>query len=150
MKVQFETIIDVNLMDVWKTFVDQDQRARWQRDFHAYEQVSGSAGHPGSVARLTFVERNRERTLSETITERREANFLAATYASDEGTSLIVHQFEAIHENRTRCTSWGNLRFNGIAKVTSLFSAKAIKNRMEDDMQRLKLLLESNVAGANH
>ena len=88
--------------------------------------------------------------LSESITERREENFLAATYASDEGTSLFVHQFDAVNENQTRWTSWGNFRFRGLAKMTSLFTASVIRNRIEGDMQRFKLLLESNTAGENH
>lgn len=150
MKTQFEIIIDASLSDVWDIFIDQNQRVRWQRDFYSYEQVSGSAGHPGSVAKLTFVENDRTRTLTESITERRDASFLAASYASDEGTSLIVHKFAAIDTNQTHWASWGNFRFRGIAKITSLFKANSIKKRMEGDMQRFKLLVETDVVGANH
>jgi len=149
MKIQFEIIINANLSNVWGVFVDHDQRARWQRDFHAYEQVSGSAGHPGSVAKLTFIVNDQKRKLTESITERRDASFLAASYASDDGTSLIVHKFAEIDKNQTHWASWGNFRFRGIAKITSLFKANAIRNRMEGDMQRFKLLLETDVAGAN-
>ena len=46
---------------------------------------------------------------------------MAATYASDEETLLFVHQFEAVNESR-----------------------------IEEGMQRFKLLLESDLAGANH
>jgi hypothetical protein len=88
--------------------------------------------------------------LTETITERREEQFFATTFASDKGTSLFAHQFEAVDENQTRQTSWGNFRFHDLAKMTPFFTESAIKNLIEGGMQRFKLILESDIAGANH
>jgi|APSaa5957512493_1039668.scaffolds.fasta_scaffold194970_1 hypothetical protein len=75
MTPESELIVDASFPDVWKIFIDVDQRARWQQSFSAYEKISGTVGQPRSVGEITLVEKDRQRVLTERITERRGESF---------------------------------------------------------------------------
>lgn len=148
MKHKFEITIDASRQKVWAAFDNPDNLRRWQQNFHSYTHRSGQPGREGAVAELVFDENGKEIVLTETITERREPDFLAAMYESDHGSTLIVNHFEEIDENTTRWTSWCNFTFRGFMKFKSLFVAGSIRRRTEGDMQRFKLMVESDQAGS--
>ena len=146
MKINFEQVIHADLKTVWAAFDNADNMARWQQNFESYTHKAGKPGEPGAIAELVYNEGKKRIVLKETITERREPDFLAGTYESSHGTTLIVNHFEAIDDNTTRWTSWCNFSFKGAMKFFSLFLAGAIRKRTEGDMQRFKLLVESERA----
>lgn len=148
MKLKFEQVIDADLATVWAAFDNAENMKRWQLNHESYTQTSGEPGRPGSTAELVFDENGKRVVLTETVTERREPDFLAGTYDSPHGTTLIVNHFEAVGENATRWTSWCNFTFNGFMKLMSLFIAGAIRRRTEGDMQRFKLMVETDQAGS--
>lgn len=145
MKFSVDVLIRANVQQVWAAFDDADSMHRWQQNFHAYNPISGKPGEVGAVAQLTFDEDGRKVRLTETITERRDRSFFAATYVSDHGTALIVNRFEAVDDDSTRWTSWVNFRFSGIRKLLSIFAAGVVKQRRDGDMQRFKLMVESDL-----
>lgn len=147
MKLSFAITIDAGIDTVWAAFNDSSNMARWQQNFHSYAHKSGTPGQPGAVAELTFDENGKKVVLTETIMERREKSFLAAAYETDGGSTIIVNQFAAIGGNETRWTSWCNFRFRGLMKIMSIFAAGTIRKRTEGDMQRFKLMVESDNAG---
>jgi uncharacterized protein YndB with AHSA1/START domain len=146
MKLNFEQIIDADRQTVWAAFENPGNMTRWQQNLESYSHISGVLGQPGAKAELTYNEGSRKITLTETVTERREPDLFAGTYESVHGTTLIVNHFAAIDENTTRWSSWCNFRFRGFMRFASLFVASAIRKRTEGDMQRFKLLVESDVA----
>jgi uncharacterized protein YndB with AHSA1/START domain len=145
-KFNFDVTIDANVDAVWAAFDNPDNRRRWQTNFHAYEHKTGEPGQPGATAELTFDEKGKLVVLTETITERRERSFLACTYESGQGTTTIVNQFADIEGKQTRWTSWCRFSFTGFMKVMSLFMGGAIRKRTEADMQRFKLMVETDEA----
>jgi uncharacterized protein YndB with AHSA1/START domain len=147
MKLKFKTEIDAGIEDVWAAFSDTANLERWVRNFRAFSPLSGEPGQPGSVAEFVFEERGRPVTLKATVTERREPDFLASTYESPQGNSLIVHHFDRISDDRTRWSVWGNFTFTGVMKYLSVFLAGSIRRRTEGNMQRFKLMVESDLAG---
>ena len=147
MKQRFEVTIDAGLGTVWAAFDDADNLPRWQSNLQAYVHKSGARGQPGAVTELIYDERGRKVVLKQTITERREPDFMAASYETPQATTLIVNHFEAIGNEQTRWSSWCNYRFSGLMKVTSLFVAGAIRKRAQGDMERFKLMVESDLAG---
>lgn len=149
MKLNFEILIDATLDTVWAAFDNPDNMSRWQQNFHSYTHKSGEPGQPGSVAELVYNEKGKMIVLTETMTERRDANFLAGTYESVHGTTVIVNRFEKVDENTTRWASWCNFSFRGFMKFMSLFISGIIRKRTEGDMQRFKLMVESDQAGAS-
>ncbi|MBT8132296.1 MAG: SRPBCC family protein [Gammaproteobacteria bacterium] len=148
MKLNSEVIIDASLKAVWDAFTDAKNLARWQQNFVSCTQKSGAPGQPGSVAELHYDEKGRTVVLTETVAERREQEFLAASYQSSTGSNLIVNRFEAVSSTATRWTMWCNFKFNGVMKLLSVFAGGAIRSRVEGDMQRFKLMVESDLSGA--
>ena len=86
--------------------------------------------------------------MTETVTERRKPHFMAGTYDTSRAKSLIVNHFEVINDNTTRFISYTNMNFKGTMKIMSLFIAKSIRARTEADLNRFKLLVETEAAGA--
>jgi len=146
MKQKYEIIIDASCERVWAAFDDHENRVRWQRNFCCCRQISGQPRLPGAVAELVFDERGKRVVLTETITERRDGSFLAAIYESAQGATIMVNHFDSIDENSTRWSSWCNFRFNGMMKFMSLFAGSRIRARMEDDMARFRLMIETDEA----
>lgn len=148
MKLNSEVTIDASLEEVWSAFEDVRNLVRWQQNFVSCSQKSGVPGQPGSVAELTYEEKGKTVVLTEMIAERREQEFLAASYRSRYGSTLIVNRFEAVGKTATRWTMWCNFNFSGVMKLVSVFTGGAIRKRVEGDMQRFKLMVESDLAGA--
>jgi uncharacterized protein YndB with AHSA1/START domain len=148
MKLKFETIIDASLDTIWAAFNNPDNMARWQQNLESINHISGERGQPGAVSELVYDEKGRKVVLTETITERREPDFLAGTYETSMSKTLIVNHFEPVDENSTRWTSWCNFTSKGFMKIMSLFVSVAIRKRTEADMQRFKLMVETDQASA--
>ena len=147
MKLNYEISIDASLDRVWAAFDNPANMRRWQQNFHSHTHKSGQPGQPGSVGELVFDENGRKVVLKETITERRAPDFLAAIYESGQGSTLVVNHFKAIDANTTHWSSWCNITFRGMMKFMSLFVAGRVRRRTEADMQRFKLMVESDEAG---
>lgn len=148
MKLRLETVIDADLETVWAAFDNPDNMRRWQQNLQAFRHVSGEPGQPGAISELVYDENGRKVIMKETITERRQPDFLTGIYETPMGKTLIVNHFEAIGDNSTRWTAWCNFTFRGLMKITSLFVAGMIRKRSESDMQRFKLMVETDQASA--
>ena len=146
MKQKFEVVIGASKEKVWAAMDNPDNMGRWQSGFHSYTHKTGDPGQVGSTAELVFDENGKHVALLETVTERREPDFIAGTYEADHGTTIIVNHFEAIDENSTRWTSWCNFQFRGLMKLMSIFVAGAIRKRTQGDMERFKLMVETDEA----
>ena len=148
MKLKFETVIDASLDTVWAAFDNPENMTRWQQNLESFKHVSGEPGQAGTVSELIYDEKGRKVVLEETITERRQPDFLAGTYDSPMGKTLIVNHFEAVDDNSTRWTTWCNFTFKGFMKIMSLFISGIIRKRTEADMERFKLMVETDQASA--
>lgn len=146
MKFKFETVIDADLETVWAAFDNPDNMSRWQQNLESFRHVFGEQGQPGAVSELVYDEKGKKVILKETITERRQPDFLAGTYESPMGKTLIVNHFEAVDDNSTCCTTWCNVNFQGFMKIMSLFVGGVIRKRIAADMQRFKLMVETDQA----
>ncbi|MDH3439226.1 MAG: SRPBCC family protein [Gammaproteobacteria bacterium] len=147
MKLNFEIEIDAGLDDVWTAFTNPDNMRRWVQNFESFTPKSGIPGQPGATAEVAFNENGKRVVMLETITERRDPNFLAGSYETDHGKTVIVNHFEAIDESHTRWTSWCRFTMTGFLRLMSLFVGRIVRKRTEGDMQRFKLMVESDLAG---
>ena len=143
MKLKAEVIVDADPAIVWRYFDDPDNLAKWQPTLKSFAQKSGEPGHPDGVCELHYEEKGRVRIVTETITARREPDFLAGTRESDSGNAVVVNHFEKAGEGRTRWVAFWNHTFKGLTKLTILFTHRSIRKRIEDDMNRFKLLVET-------
>ncbi len=147
MKMKSEQIIYASRDFVWATFDNPDNLSRWQPTLESFTHKSGEPGQPGAISELVYDENGSKVVMTETVTERQQPNFMAGIYDSQWARTLIVNHFEAIDDNTTRFISYANMSFKGFMKVMSLFVAKSIRARAEADLNRFKLLVETEAAG---
>ena len=147
MKLNFEIEIDAPIDDVWAAFTNPDNMGRWMQNFESSRAVSGEPGQPGAIAEVVFNEKGKRVVLKETVTERRDPDFLAGTYDSDTGSTHIVNHFVRVDGVRTKWTSWCRFSFTGMMRFFSIFIGGAIRKRTEGDMNRFKLMVETDFAG---
>lgn len=146
MKLKFDITIDAGMETVWAAFDDPDNMTRWMQNLESFTHQSGEPGQPGAVSLLVYDENGRKVEMKETLTERREPDFIAGVYETDWGKTLIVNNFTAVDENTTRWESWCNFSFKGFMKIMAIFLTGSIAKRTEGDMNRFKLLVESDAA----
>ena len=146
MKLKYELVIDADRDTVWEAFDSTENLLRWQPTLQRFDHRSGEAGQPGAISELTYEEDGRQVVITETLTERREPDFMAGIYESKHATMLHVNTFEETEDGRTRWTSWCNMNFKGLMKLFSIFMIKSFRQRTEDDMQRFKLMVETDLA----
>jgi uncharacterized protein YndB with AHSA1/START domain len=147
MKVQTQVLIDADRETVWRAFDNPDNMTRWQPTLKSVTHKSGDPGQPGALSELVYDENGRDVVMTERITERRDPDFLAGSYESNWGTTVIVNHFEKAGDGQTRWISYSRHSFKGVMRFLALFMRKSICKRLDDDMQRFKLLVESQVAG---
>ncbi len=146
MKLKFETVIDARRDAVWAAFDNSENMTRWQQNLVSFNHISGEPGQPGTVSELTYDQKGKKVVLKETIMERRDPDFLSGAYESTMGKTLIVNHFEVVDQNSTRWTSWCNFTFQGYMKIMSLFISSMIHKRTKADMERFKLMVETDQA----
>lgn len=147
MKSQTQVLIDADRETVWRAFNNPDNMNRWQPTLKSFAHKSGEPGQTGAVSELVYDEKGREIIMTERITERRDPDFLAGRYESNWGTTIIVNHFEKVGDGQTRWISYSRHSFKGVMRFLAIFMRKSICKRLDDDMQRFKLLVESQVAG---
>ena len=79
----------------------------------------------------------------ETVTERREPDFMAGTCESAMVKTIIVNHFEGLGVGRTRWSLYANHTFKGIYKLFGLFLGSSIRQRNEELMNNFKLHTET-------
>ncbi len=146
MKHKTGVVIDADRATVWRLFDNADNLAKWQPTLTSFVHRSGAPGQPDAVAELTYDENGRKVVITETITARREPDFLAGTYESRWGAAVVVNQFEDAGDGATRWTAYHNHSFRGLMKILSLFRHRAIVGRIDDDAQRFKLFVETSLS----
>lgn len=143
MKIRTEVVIDADQKTVWRTFDDPENHKKWQPTLKSFETISGRQGHPGAISKLVYENKGREVRMTEFVTERREPHFMAGSYEADWGKAIVVNQFEDAGDGRTRWVAWWNYTFRGFSRLTAPFMKRSIAKRIDDDLQRFKLMVES-------
>lgn len=143
MKLKTAIVIDADRATVWRLFVDHDHLKHWQPTLQSFRHVSGSAETQDAVTELVYDENGRKVTLTETITARREPDFIGGTYASELGSVVVLHRFEDTPGGRTRWTGHWNQGFTGAMKYLAFLFRPKFRRRVRDDMARFKAFVES-------
>jgi len=147
MKHKTEILIDADRDTVWRTFDDSDNMKQWQPTLKSFTHRSGTPGQPDAVSELVYEENGSEIVMTETITARREPSFLGGTYESKWGTVVVFNHFEETEDGKTLWIGHRNYAFKGLKKFMALFSWRSICERSDADMNRFKLLIETQIAG---
>ncbi len=148
MKMKYEANIQASRDFVWAIFDNPDMLSKWQPTLESFTHQAGEPGRPGAVSELIYDENGKKVVMTETVTERRQPQFLARTYDNAWAMTLIVNHFEEIDDKTTHFVSYTNMKFKGIMKIMALFVARSIRTRTEADLNRFKLLVETEAAGS--
>jgi len=147
MKMTYEAEIQAGRDFVFAMFDNPDMLDKWQPTLDSFRHLAGEAGKSGTVSELVYNEKGKKIVMTVTANERREPQFLAGTYDNAWATTFIVNHFEEVDDKTTRFVSYTNIRFKGFMNIMSFFVAKSIRARAEADLNRFKLLVETEAAG---
>ena len=146
MKTRHEIVIHSTPERIWAVFDDPALKPQWQPTLESVELTEGEAGQPGAVSQLVYALPGGPLHLTETISERREPDFLAAAYRGKGVKGLTVHHFERLEQGRSRWIVYSNYRFGGFRLWFSALRRDWTGPTSQDDLQRFKLLFESRQA----
>lgn len=141
---QAEVEIAAPLELTFAVFRDSDNLPLWLTGFRKIEYLRGEENQPGSYYRLTMVEDGRETIMTRQITALVENEHFAMAVESNMLTSEANFWFEAIGD-ATRITANSEYAGKGpFWKSVLWFSKQEIQSRQQDDLERLKVLVEKH------
>ena len=146
MKLRYEIDIDAGRDAVWAMLSSNELRPRWQASVASVNSVSGSPDAIGHVRRVTGTDGRQD--VLESITELRRPDFIAVIAEGADHKALVVDRLEASAARRTKWQRWSNVRFRGLKRFSAAFAAGRLRDRMIDDMNRFKLLAETEAESA--
>jgi uncharacterized membrane protein len=129
--------------EVWRAFDNRDNLRKWQTSLATLQQLSGTPGEVGAIARLMYEEGGHRLELQETVTVRREPEEFAGEYESAHARNTLVHHFTALAVDRTRWDVEAAFHFKGAAKFLAPMYRGRIEQRMRAESERFKTLLEA-------
>jgi uncharacterized protein YndB with AHSA1/START domain len=144
MKFKLELPIHKSRAEVWKAFDDPEKMKTWQPSLVRFEPVSGTPGQPGAVSKLTYRENDREFSLIETITDRREPELFNGVYDNPFAENSIHNEFIDQGDGQTLWVIETDYKFKTlIMKILGPLLKKNYIARTQRDMERFKEMAES-------
>jgi len=143
MKYKLELTLQKSRAEVWKVFDDPDNIDKWQPSLTKIERLEGTAGHPGSVAKLTFKSGEREYSLVEKVIYRAEPERLDNMYENEFADNSVKNTFLEKGGNGTLWKVDVEFKFKTILmRLIGPFVKKRFAANTQRDMERFKTLVE--------
>ena len=143
MKFKLELLIDKPRAEVWKAFDDPNRMKDWQPSLVSHDLIEGISGQPGAVSKLTYKQRDREFTLTETVTRRDEPNRLDGSYENEFAVNTVDNTFLERGTDKTLWVMDTEYKFKTfMMKFMGPLLKKNFVARTERDMQRFKEMVE--------
>jgi len=140
--------IDAPLELTFAEFNDPDNLPLWLTGFRKIEYLRGEENQPGSYYRLTMVEDGREIIMTEQIIASVENEHFAMTLESNMLVIEANYWFAPIG-NITRVTANSEYAGKGpFWKSVLWFSKEEMRTRQQDDLRRLKVMVEKHAMEA--
>lgn len=142
MKYALELTINKPRAEVWRMFDDPGNMDKWQPLLTKIERLEGVAGQPGSVAKLTYKNGEREYSLVEKVIYRQEPERLDGVYMNEFADNTIKNTFLDKGDE----TLWkveAEFKFKTLLmNLLSPFVRKRFVANTLRDMERFKTLIE--------
>ncbi len=144
MLTQSTVIINRPIKEVWDFFKDPNTLKQWLGGFQRFEQVSGIPGTVGAKAKHYFLERGKELVLEEEIIEVIHEKKFLGTLGSPMMVNTVTNYFNDLGNNKTEYSLSSDTQFKGFfwKQIGPLMKGE-FKKRQENDLQKLKQVLES-------
>jgi hypothetical protein len=147
MKFKIQLPINKSRAEVWKIFDDSSNMNKWQPTLVNFERLSGMAGQPGAVARLTYQSGEREFSLLEKVTFRAEPERLDGVYENEYAENVVKNTFLEQGKDTTLWKVEVEFKFKTLfMKVLGPLRKKNFVIRTQRDMERFKELAENSRA----
>ena len=144
MLTQSTVIINKSIKEVWEFFKNPDNLKLWLGGFQRFEQVSGTPGTVGAKAKHYFIERGKELVLDEEIIEVIPEKKFLGTLGSPMMVNTVTNYFNDLGNNQTEYSLSSDTQFKGFLwKQIGPLMKGEFKKRQENDLRRLKQVLES-------
>ena len=120
---------------------------KWQPTLVNFERLSGMAGQPGAIAKLTFKNGDREFSLTEKVAFRAEPERLDGVYENEFAENVIKNTFLEQSKDATLWKVEVEFKFKTLfMKVLGSLRKKNFVIRTQRDMERFKELAENSRA----
>ena len=145
MKYKLELTLQKPRAEVWRIFDDPNNMDKWQPTLTKIERLDGVAGQPGSVAKLTFKNGDREFSLIEKVTYRAEPERLDGVYENEFADNAVKNTFLERGSNETLWKVEVEFKFKTLAmRLIGPFVKKRFVANTQRDMDRFRTLVESS------
>lgn len=146
MKTENKVTIQATAGQVWQVFTDDSKMDKWITGFKQSKTISGEPLQVGSKHEMTFWERGKEMVFLETVTQVVPAKEYSFNLSNNMMTSKNKVTLSE-HNGITQLTQIVDFKALGFGfKLMMLFMKGAMKKRNQSDLERLKQLVESNMA----
>jgi len=144
--VSYESEITVNkpANKAWAVMTDEASLPKWIEGFKRSELVSGTENTVGAISKVYIDEGGQEMAMQETITALKPNEHIAMAFTMD-FMDMDYEMYFKETDGKTTITSKSTSRGNGIlAKSIISFMPGAMKEQEDENMNRLKELIETN------
>jgi uncharacterized protein YndB with AHSA1/START domain len=144
MLTQTTVIINKPIKEVWEFFKNPDTLKLWLGGFQRFEQISGTPGTVGAKAKHYFLEKGKELVMDEEIIEEIPEKKFVGTLSSPMMVNTVTNYFNDLGNNQTEYSLSSDTQFKGFFwKQVGPLMKSEFKKRQENDLRRLKQVLES-------
>jgi uncharacterized membrane protein len=143
MKYQCTVVIDRPRDEVVAKFEDSQSMRQWQPTLSSVEQIEGTRGEVGSVAKLVYDTGKRPMEMTERLVKRDLPRSVDYVYEARGVVNPCHNTFEELPDGKTQWTMDTEFRFSGIMALMSVFMRKAFHNETERSMNAFKSWVES-------
>ncbi|MFT3891601.1 MAG: SRPBCC family protein [Anaerolineales bacterium] len=144
MKYSLELTINKPRAEVWRMFVDPSRLDQWQPSLVKVEQLEGTTGQTGSVAKLTYKNGEREYSLIEKVTYCAEPEQLDQRYQNQFAENTNINTFTESGINATLWKVEVEFKFKTpMMRLVGPFMNKRFATNTQKDMDRFKVLIEA-------
>jgi uncharacterized protein YndB with AHSA1/START domain len=144
MRYKLELLINKPRGDVWEFFTDREKTKLWQPSLQSVEIIDGTSGQPGAVSRWTYMERDREFSLTEKVLQVEEATRLESCFENEFASNTVNHVFTSQSKTETLWTLETTYRFKTVLmKILGPILKKNYVARSQKEMEQFKEAIES-------
>lgn len=143
MKYSNEIEINKPIDKVVELFDNPNNMGKWMEGLQSFEHISGIPGQPGAKSRLKFKMGNREMDMIETIHVRNLPHEFSGSYESKGALNIVTNRFEKISDNKTKCITEQEFRFNGLMKIIAVLFKGMFKKQSYKYSLAFKKFVES-------
>ena len=143
MLTQTTVIINKPIREVWEFFKKPDNLKLWLGGFQRFQHISGTPGTVGAKAKHYFLEKGKELVMEEEILEEIPEKKFVGTLSSPMMVNTVTNYFNDLGNDQTEYSLSSDTQFKGFfwKQVGPLMKGE-FKKRQENDLQRLKQILE--------